>query len=63
MFFSSGKNKDFRPNKKMLIAAITKGRRIGLDRNEIIEMATLLDKNMAKAKIVKMVDKILTESI
>lgn len=54
-------NKDtFTPTKKMMEAAISKGKRIGLSREEIIEMASLMDKKKPRIKIEKIVDKIIS---
>ena len=39
--------------------AVRKGKRIGLRREEILEMASLMNKGLAKNKIEKIVDKIL----
>lgn len=60
--FSFLKKKDpneFVPTKKMMEAAVLKGQRIGLKREEIIEMACLMDKESPRKKIEKVVDKIL----
>lgn len=51
--------KEFKPSKEMFEAAILKGKRIGLKREEIIEMASLMDKKMPKNKIEKIVTKLL----
>lgn len=61
-FLKKTKNNEFTPTKKMLEAAIIKGKVIGLKRDEIIEMASLMDKNKAKVQIVRIVDKILNQS-
>jgi len=59
-FFKKTKNNEFIPTKKMLEAAIIKGEKIGLKREEIIEMASLMDKKKSKLKIEKIVDSILS---
>ncbi len=53
------KEEKFRPTKKMMEAAILKGKRIGLKREEIIEMTSLMDKSMSKTKVEKIIDKVL----
>ena len=60
MFQFLKKKTEFKPTKKILEAAIIKGKRIGLNRNEIIEMASLLDKSKTKNKIEKIVNEILS---
>jgi len=52
--------KDFTPTKKMMEAAILKGKRIGLSREEIIEMTCLMDKSRPKLKVEKLVDKLIS---
>ena len=59
-FFKKRKPNEFRPTKEMTKEAILKGKRIGLQREEIVEMASLMNKGLAKNKIEKIVDKILT---
>ncbi len=59
-FLKKKKPNEFRPTKKMMEAAILKGKRIGLQREEIIEMTSLMNKSLAKNKVEKIVDKILT---
>ncbi len=51
---------EFVATKEMMEAAIIKGKRIGLKREEIIEMACLLDKKIAQKKVEKLVDKVLS---
>ena len=46
----------------MIDAAIIKGNKIGLQRDEIIEMVSLMDKSMKKSKIEKMIDNIIDKS-
>ena len=58
-FLKKRKPNEFRPTKKMMEEAVRKGKRIGLRREEILEMAALLNKGLAKNKIEKIVDKIL----
>ena len=58
--FKKKKSHEFIPNKKMIEAAITKGNKIGLKKHEIIEMISLMDKNIGKGKIEKIVDKTLS---
>ncbi|MCY4523605.1 MAG: hypothetical protein OXB84_02575 [Halobacteriovoraceae bacterium] len=58
-FLKKKKPGEFVPNKKIMEAAIIKGNKIGLKREEIIEMASLMDNKMEKNKIEKMVDKTL----
>lgn len=56
------KSKDFTPTKKMIEAAILKGQRIGLKRHEIIEMASMMDKDLTRNKVEKIVDKLLSST-
>lgn len=49
----------FIPNKKMMEAAIIKGEKIGLPRENLVEMISLMDKNLTKHKVEKMIDKTL----
>lgn len=53
------KTNEFKPTKEILEAAILKGKRIGLQRHEIIEMASMLDKNLTRYKVEEIVDKLL----
>jgi hypothetical protein len=43
----------------LLEAAIIKGKKIGLSRDEIIDMASLMDKNASKIQIEKIVDRVI----
>lgn len=47
---------DYQPNKKMTEAAIAKGKAIGLSREELIDMASRLDKNLSQGDVAKLVD-------
>ena len=58
-FFKKKKFNEFIPNKKMMEAAIIKGNKIGLKRDEIIEMISLMDKKIGKGKIEKIIDNII----
>lgn len=57
--FFKKKPNEFTPTKKMIEAAILKGQRIGLKRHEIIEMASMLDKDLSRNQVEKIVDKTL----
>lgn len=50
------KKTHFEPNKKMTVAAIAKGKAIGLGDDELIEMISLMDKNLSKDEIIKLID-------
>ena len=56
LFLKKTPSDHFVANKKMMEAAIIKGKKIGLKRDEIIEMASLMDKGMEKRKVEKLVD-------
>ena len=61
-FLKKTKGDEFTPTKKMMRAAIIKGKRIGLKRDEIVEMASLMDRSQTKIKIERIVDKILNQA-
>ena len=61
-FLKKTKVNEFTPTKKMMEAAILKGKKIGLKRDEIIEMASLMDRSKTKIKIERIVDKILNQT-
>ena len=54
------KNEEFIPTKEMVKAAILKGQRIGLKKEEIIEMVLLMDKKKSRKKIEIIVDRVLS---
>ncbi len=58
-FLKKNNSNDFSPTKEMVKAAIVKGIKIGLKRDEIIEMISLMDKKLSRKKVIGLVDKIL----
>ncbi|MBT6325381.1 MAG: hypothetical protein HOJ35_05390 [Bdellovibrionales bacterium] len=59
-FFKKKDPNEFVPTKKMTEAAIIKGIRIGLNREEIVEMVCLMNKKTPQNKIKKIVDKFMS---
>lgn len=51
------RNYDYQPNKKMTEAAIAKGKAIGLNNEELIDMAMRMDKSLSLDDVKKLVDK------
>ena len=50
---------EFIPNKKMMVAAILKGKNMGLPKENLIEMISLMNRNLSKRKVEKIVDRTL----